>query len=55
MFWVHSTWEYAWERTDGAEADGSAPAQSWLLRTGWKHWGLIDPAEVPGPRERGPG
>ena len=32
-----------------------SPARSWLLRTGWKRWGLIDPAEVPGPRARAPG
>ena len=32
-----------------------SPARSWLLRTGWTYWGLIDPAEVPGPRERSPG
>jgi hypothetical protein len=32
-----------------------SPAQSWLLPTGWKHWGLIDRAEVPGPWERSPG
>jgi REP element-mobilizing transposase RayT len=32
-----------------------SPARSWLLRTGWKYWGLIDPAEVPGARKRSPG
>ena len=31
-----------------------SPARSWLLRAGWRHWGLIDLAEVPGPRERSP-
>jgi hypothetical protein len=30
-------------------------ARSWLLRTGWKYWGLIDPAEVPGTIMRCPG
>jgi hypothetical protein len=25
-----------------------APARTWLLRTGWRRHGLIDPAEVPG-------
>jgi hypothetical protein len=25
-----------------------AQARSWLLRVGWRRWGLIDPAEVPG-------
>ncbi len=29
-----------------------SPAQSWLLRIGWKMFGLIDPAEVPGGRRR---
>ncbi len=29
-----------------------SPAQSWLLRIGWKKFGLIDPAEVPGGRKR---
>ena len=28
-----------------------SPAQSWLLSKGWKKWGLIDPAEVPGGRK----
>ena len=28
-----------------------AKAQSWLLSTGWKKWGLINPAEVPGTRK----
>lgn len=26
-----------------------SPPQTWLLRTGWKQHGLIDPFEVPGP------
>ncbi len=25
-----------------------APARSWLLATGWRRYGLIDPGEVPG-------
>ncbi len=29
-----------------------SPARLWLLRTGWKMCGLIDPAEVPGTRRR---
>ena len=29
-----------------------SPAQSWLLRKGWKRRGLIDPAEVPGGGKR---
>ena len=28
-----------------------AMARSWLLSTGWKKWGLIDPEEVPGTRK----
>ena len=27
-------------------------AQTWLLRIGWKKFGLIDPAEVPGRKRR---
>jgi len=27
-----------------------AGARSWLLRVGWRRYGLIDPLEVPGPR-----
>ena len=30
-----------------------APARSWLMTTGWRQCGLIDPAEVPGTRKRG--
>ena len=30
-----------------------ASARSWLVTTGWRRWGLIDPAEVPGTRKRG--
>jgi len=29
-----------------------SPAQTWLLRVGWKKFGWIDPAEVPGERKR---
>ncbi len=29
-----------------------SPAQSWLLRIGWKKFGLIDPVEVPGGKKR---
>ncbi len=29
-----------------------SPAETWLLRIGWKKFGLIDPAEVPGGRKR---
>ena len=31
-----------------------APARSWLMTTGWRQCGLIDPAEVPGTRKRSP-
>jgi len=30
----------------------ASPAETWLLRTGWKKCGLIDPGEVPGYRKR---
>jgi hypothetical protein len=33
------------ERSDLREV---ARARSWLMTTGWRQWGLIDPAEVPG-------
>ncbi len=29
-----------------------SPAETWLMRVGWKKFGLIDPAEVPGGRKR---
>ena len=29
-----------------------SPAQTWVLRVGWKKFGLINPAEVPGGRRR---
>jgi len=30
-----------------------AEARTWLLETGWRRIGLIDPAEVPGRWRRG--
>ena len=33
-------------------AETRAPPQLWLLRVGWRRAGLIDPAEMPGPRRR---
>jgi REP element-mobilizing transposase RayT len=32
------------------ERTTTAAPRSWLLRVGWRRWGLIDPAEVPGKR-----
>lgn len=32
---------------------GTSPAQSWLLRIGWKRGGLLDLADTPGPARRG--
>ena len=29
-----------------------SPAQTWLMRIGWKQFGLINPGEVPGGRKR---
>ena len=29
-----------------------SPAETWILRIGWKKFGLIDPAEIPGGRKR---
>ncbi len=50
-------WFGGWlrEAPTGDESPGPCEvsnARSWLLRTGWKMWGLIDPAEVPGTRNR---
>ena len=49
-------WFDGWRRgTTGEEAAGYAdsPAvrrpRTWLLEVGWRRWGLLDPAEVPGP------
>ena len=50
-------WFGGWlsEAPTGDESPGPCEvsnARSWLLRAGWKMWGLIDPAEVPGTRNR---
>ena len=50
-------WFRGWRRnapadTESSESPEVAPARSWLLRTGWKKLGLIDPAEVPGGRRQ---
>ncbi len=29
-----------------------APPRTWLVRVGWRRHGLIDPAEIPGARQR---
>jgi REP element-mobilizing transposase RayT len=47
-------WFDGWRRTLTAQGRGElasrevASARTWLLRTGWRRHGLIDPAEVPG-------
>ncbi|HVY45920.1 MAG TPA: hypothetical protein VHB21_08580, partial [Minicystis sp.] len=33
----------------GPWSETTAPAETWLLRVGWRRHGRIDPAEVPGP------
>ena len=33
-----------------ADAPPVAPPRFWLLKTGWRRHGLLDPREVPGPR-----
>jgi REP element-mobilizing transposase RayT len=47
-------WFGGWKRfPPAAEVRGLrdvASPQAWLLRTGWRGWGLVDPAEVPGVR-----
>jgi hypothetical protein len=48
-------WFQGWRRAPGGSEPARAldpPAVSrprtWLLRVGWRRWGLLDPAEVPG-------
>ena len=50
-------WFDGWRIEPGVPTGGSVPrevalAGSWLLRTGWRRHGLVDPAEVPGARRR---
>jgi hypothetical protein len=50
-------WFMGWRRSLGAPTGGDgarevALARSWLLRTGWRRHGLVDPGEVPGPSSR---
>lgn len=44
-----------WKRELVQEGAGTVPASSWLLRVGWRQWGLIAFDEIPGrlPRQRG--
>jgi REP element-mobilizing transposase RayT len=48
--WAHEDWRI-WRRPP-PDRPPVAPAESWLLTTGWRRWGLIDPAEVPAARRR---
>jgi hypothetical protein len=48
-------WFRGWRRQPGGREPPAAldpPAvgrpRTWLLRLGWRRWGLLDPAEVPG-------
>ena len=51
-----SRWFDGWKRAGKEEGSGSAReaprpvagARTWLLNTGWRRHGLIDPEEVPG-------
>ena len=50
-------WFDGWRTEPGRPTGGSVPrevalARSWLLRAGWRRHGLVDPAEVPGPKRR---
>ena len=49
-------WFAGWKRRPrGARPPGLrevALPRSWLLRSGWRRYGLVDPAEVPGGRDR---
>jgi hypothetical protein len=52
-------WFEGWRTpsTQGTASDPAAvvAARTWLLRIGWRRWGLIDPSEVPGVTHvRGP-
>ena len=41
-------WKWPPPATRPAGLRDVAPARSWLLMTGWRRYGLIDPEEVPG-------
>jgi REP element-mobilizing transposase RayT len=43
--WRRGAWRIPLERADEPEV---ADPRTWLLRTGWRRHGLIDPSEVPG-------
>ena len=43
--WRRRSWRVPLESSEQPEV---AEARTWLLRTGWRRHGLIDPAEVPG-------
>ncbi len=47
-------WFAGWARALAPAPDVPAVAlpRTWLLRLGWRRHGLIDPAEIPGPRRR---
>ena len=49
-------WFSGWKRRPrGPTAAGRqevAPARTWLLTSGWRRYGLVDPAEVPGGAQR---
>ena len=50
-------WFDGWLRNAPSQSLGPdlreiSPARTWLLEKGWRKWGLIDPAEVPGGRMR---
>jgi REP element-mobilizing transposase RayT len=40
-------WSIATDLPNSSEVPEVAPARTWLLRTGWRRYGRIDPAEVP--------
>jgi REP element-mobilizing transposase RayT len=47
-----AAWFDGWKRSppkgEAASPTPVARARSWLLREGWRRYGLVDPAEVPG-------
>ena len=52
--WTHERWRAAWKPP---EAPTVVAAEGWLLKAGWRRWGLIGVDEVPpaarAPRRRG--
>ena len=46
--WKREKRKYVVRESAGDERPAVARARTWLLAVGWRRWGLLDPAEVPG-------